>query len=78
MLSVIHRVSWLFIQTSRYIGPVFWTGSLSCPCASVEFWLCTGVTQFYFLFLTMVDTFLLLQKKYSIPLCMRSVRHASM
>ena len=42
MRSVTHDVSWLFIQTSLYTGPVFGlgpfvTGVCVCVCVSVEF-----------------------------------------
>ena len=38
MPSVIHGVSWLFIQASIYTGPEFWLGPFDTDVC-VKFWL---------------------------------------
>ena len=39
MPSVIHGVSWLFIQTSRHTGPVFGLGPFDTVCVCVCVWV---------------------------------------
>jgi hypothetical protein len=43
MPSVIHGVSWLFIQTSRHTGPVFGLGPFDTVCVCVCVYVCVSV-----------------------------------